>query len=95
MAFRCFPVSCQKLPYFNESNRAFRDRSSQRRRDNPKEFFDKRFLKELEDSGFVQELYGKKLQRKESKRNASHVCTVCASYIGLLVLLVFSSLGGG
>jgi len=27
---------------------------------NPKEFFDNRFLKELEDSGFVQELYGRK-----------------------------------
>ena len=26
----------------------------------PKEFFDNRFLKELEDSGFVQELYGKR-----------------------------------
>jgi hypothetical protein len=26
----------------------------------PKEFFDNRFLKELEDSGFVQELYAKK-----------------------------------
>jgi hypothetical protein len=26
----------------------------------PKEFFDNRFLKELEDSGFVQELYGRK-----------------------------------
>ena len=26
----------------------------------PKEFFDNRFLKELEDSGFVQELYGRR-----------------------------------
>jgi hypothetical protein len=25
-----------------------------------KEFFDNRFLKELEDSGFVQELYGRR-----------------------------------
>ena len=27
---------------------------------NPKEFFDNRFLKEIEDSGFVQELYGRR-----------------------------------
>jgi hypothetical protein len=27
---------------------------------NPKEFFDTRFLKEIEDSGFVQELYGRR-----------------------------------
>jgi NitT/TauT family transport system substrate-binding protein len=27
---------------------------------NPKEFFDNRFLKEIEDSGFIQELYGKR-----------------------------------
>lgn len=27
---------------------------------NPKDFFDTRFLKEIEDSGFVQELYGKR-----------------------------------
>ncbi|HVR15686.1 MAG TPA: hypothetical protein VMS25_04925, partial [Candidatus Limnocylindrales bacterium] len=26
----------------------------------PKEFFDNRFIKELEDSGFVKELYGQK-----------------------------------
>ena len=26
----------------------------------PKDFFDNRFLKELEDTGFIQELYGKK-----------------------------------
>ena len=26
----------------------------------PEEFFDNRFLKELEDSGFVQEFYGKR-----------------------------------
>jgi NitT/TauT family transport system substrate-binding protein len=27
---------------------------------NPKDFFDTRFLKEIEDSGFVQELYGRR-----------------------------------
>jgi hypothetical protein len=26
----------------------------------PKEFFDNRFVKELEESGFVQELYGRR-----------------------------------
>ena len=27
---------------------------------NPKDFFDQRYLKEIEDSGFVQELYGRR-----------------------------------
>jgi hypothetical protein len=27
---------------------------------NPKDFFDSRFLKEIEDGGFVQELYGRR-----------------------------------
>jgi hypothetical protein len=27
---------------------------------NPKDFFDTRLLKEIEDSGFVQELYGRR-----------------------------------
>jgi hypothetical protein len=27
---------------------------------NPKDFLDSRFLKEIEDSGFVQELYGRR-----------------------------------
>jgi hypothetical protein len=30
------------------------------RRADPKDFYDNRFLKELEDSGFIQELYGRR-----------------------------------
>jgi hypothetical protein len=39
--------------------RAFRDDHPKAAAD-PKEFFDNRFLKELEESGFVQELSGKR-----------------------------------
>ncbi len=52
-----------KIPYFTEEN----IRAVLSVADHPKaagadlkEFFDNRFIKELEDSGFVEELYGQR-----------------------------------
>jgi hypothetical protein len=39
------------------ASNAERCRSSQSSSADPKEFFDNRFIKELEDSGFIKELY--------------------------------------
>jgi ABC-type nitrate/sulfonate/bicarbonate transport system substrate-binding protein len=62
-AYQSFRGVFPKVPYFTEeyirSVLSVTDHPKAAMAD-PKEFFDNRFLKELEDSGFIQELYGKK-----------------------------------
>ncbi len=62
-AYNTFRGVFPKLPYFTEDNiRAVLsvvDHPKAATAD-PKEFFDNRFIKELEDSGFVEELYGQR-----------------------------------
>ncbi len=62
-AYQSFRGVFPKVPYFSEeyikSVLSVTDHPKAATAD-PKEFFDNRFLKELEDSGFVQELYGKR-----------------------------------
>ena len=41
-----------------------------RPRADPKEFFDNRFIKELEETGFIKELYGQQLTQFGLKRSA-------------------------
>jgi ABC-type nitrate/sulfonate/bicarbonate transport system substrate-binding protein len=62
-AYQTFRGIFPKVPYITEDNiRAVLNVADHPKAAtaDPKEFFDNRFLKELEDSGFVQELYGKK-----------------------------------
>jgi ABC-type nitrate/sulfonate/bicarbonate transport system substrate-binding protein len=62
-AYQSFRGVFPKVPYFTEeyikSVLSVTDHPRVATAD-PKEFFDNRFLKELEDSGFIQELYGPK-----------------------------------
>jgi NitT/TauT family transport system substrate-binding protein len=62
-AYESYRLLFPKIPYMTEdairSVLAVTDHPKAAKAD-PKEFFDNRFLKELEDSGFIQELYGKK-----------------------------------
>jgi ABC-type nitrate/sulfonate/bicarbonate transport system substrate-binding protein len=62
-AYQTFRGVFPKVPYFTEeyirSVLAVTDHPKAAAAD-PKEFFDNRFLKELEDTGFVQELYGRR-----------------------------------
>jgi NitT/TauT family transport system substrate-binding protein len=62
-AYQSFRGVFPKVPYFTEdyirSVLSVTDHPKAAMAD-PKEFFDNRFLKELEDSGFIQELYDKK-----------------------------------
>lgn len=61
-AYQAFRPLFPKVPYMTEdiirSVLAVSDHPKASKAD-PKEFFDNRFLKELEDSGFIQEIYGK------------------------------------
>ncbi len=61
-AYQAFRPLFPKVPYMTEdfirSVIAVSDHPKAAKAD-PKDFFDNRFLKELEDSGFIQELYGK------------------------------------
>jgi hypothetical protein len=62
-AYQTFRGIFPKVPYITEDNIAavlnVGDHPKAATAD-PREFFDNRFLKEIEDSGFVQELYGRK-----------------------------------
>ena len=62
-AYDTFRGIFPKMPYFTEDNiravLSVADHPKAAGAD-PKEFFDNRFIKELEDSGFVKELYGQK-----------------------------------
>jgi NitT/TauT family transport system substrate-binding protein len=62
-AYQSFRGVFPKVPYFNEdlikSALAVSDHPKAATAD-PKEFFDNRFLKELEDTGFIRELYGRR-----------------------------------
>jgi ABC-type nitrate/sulfonate/bicarbonate transport system substrate-binding protein len=62
-AYDSFRGIFPKVPYFTEDNiravLSVADHPKAAGAD-PKEFFDNRFIKELEDSGFVKELYGQK-----------------------------------
>jgi len=61
-AYQAFRPLFPKVPYMTEdfirSVLAVSDHPKASKAD-PKDFFDNRFLKELEDSGFIQEVYGK------------------------------------
>ena len=61
-AYQAFRPLFPKVPYMNEdfirSVLSVSDHPKASTAD-PKDFFDNRFLKELEDSGFIQEIYGK------------------------------------
>jgi NitT/TauT family transport system substrate-binding protein len=62
-AYQTFRGIFPKVPYITEDNiRAVLNVADHPKAAtaDPKEFFDNRFLKELEDSGFVQELYGRR-----------------------------------
>jgi ABC-type nitrate/sulfonate/bicarbonate transport system substrate-binding protein len=62
-AYQTFCGIFPKVPYIMEDNiRAVLNVADHPKAAtaDPKEFFDNRFLKELEDSGFVQELYGRR-----------------------------------
>ena len=62
-AYQSFRGIFPKVPYITEDNiRAVLNVADHPKAAtaDPKEFFDNRFLKEIEDSGFVQELYGRK-----------------------------------
>jgi NitT/TauT family transport system substrate-binding protein len=62
-AYQTFRGIFPKVPYIMEDNiRAVLNVADHPKAAtaDPKEFFDNRFLKELEDSGFVQELYGRR-----------------------------------
>jgi hypothetical protein len=61
-AYDTFHGIFPKVPYFTEDNiRAVRRADHPKAAGaDPKDFFDNRFVKELEDSGFVKELYGQK-----------------------------------
>jgi ABC-type nitrate/sulfonate/bicarbonate transport system substrate-binding protein len=62
-AYQTFRGIFPKVPYITEDNiRAVLNVADHPKAAtaNPKDFFDNRFLKELEDSGFVQELYGRR-----------------------------------
>ena len=62
-AYDTFRGIFPKLPYFTEDNikavLSVADHPKAAGAD-PKEFFDNRFIKELEDSGFIKELYGQR-----------------------------------
>jgi hypothetical protein len=62
-AYQTFKGIFPRLPYFTEDNikavLSVADHPKAASAD-PKEFFDNRFIKELEDSGFVKELYGQR-----------------------------------
>ena len=61
-AYQTFRGIFPKVPYVTEDNlRAVLSVADHPKAAiaDPKEFFDNRFLKELEESGFIQELYGK------------------------------------
>ena len=60
-AYETFRGIFPKVPYFTEDNiravLSVADHPKAAAAD-PKDFFDNRFIKELEDTGFVRELYG-------------------------------------
>jgi ABC-type nitrate/sulfonate/bicarbonate transport system substrate-binding protein len=62
-AYQSFKGIFPRVPYFTEDNiravLSVADHPKAASAD-PKEFFDNRFIKELEDSGFVKELYGQR-----------------------------------
>jgi hypothetical protein len=62
-AYDTFRGIFPKVPYFTEDNiravLSVADHPKAASAD-PKEFFDNRFIKELEDTGFIKELYGQK-----------------------------------
>ena len=61
-AYQTFRGIFPKVPYITEDNiRAVLSVADHpKAATDPKEFFDNRFVKELEESGFVQELYGRR-----------------------------------